>query len=104
MIRRPPRSTLFPYTTLFRSLRASDREGRHDVETEGGGVIVVDQQDDVRLLLRDPALGELITGEHRSPVRILRLAVVDRGADRRDMRGGDAGSDAGHYCDSPAVR
>src|SRR2546430_10161404 len=24
MIRRPPRSTLFPYTTLFRSLRAAD--------------------------------------------------------------------------------
>src|SRR2546422_5528092 len=24
MIRRPPRSTLFPYTTLFRSRRASD--------------------------------------------------------------------------------
>src|SRR5260221_13660653 len=24
MIRRPPRSTLFPYTTLFRSSRASD--------------------------------------------------------------------------------
>src|SRR5437016_11169535 len=25
MIRRPPRSTLFPYTTLFRSLLASDQ-------------------------------------------------------------------------------
>src|SRR3712207_8490584 len=25
MIRRPPRSTLFPYTTLFRSLRPRDR-------------------------------------------------------------------------------
>src|SRR2546426_5448376 len=25
MIRRPPRSTLFPYTTLFRSLRVSPR-------------------------------------------------------------------------------
>src|SRR3712207_9418952 len=25
MIRRPPRSTLFPYTTLFRSLHADDR-------------------------------------------------------------------------------
>src|SRR5256885_9581600 len=25
MIRRPPRSTLFPYTTLFRSLRAGSR-------------------------------------------------------------------------------
>src|SRR5260370_18563009 len=29
MIRRPPRSTLFPYTTLFRSLRAV-RSGRGD--------------------------------------------------------------------------
>src|SRR2546422_3810460 len=27
MIRRPPRSTLFPYTTLFRSLREHDRSG-----------------------------------------------------------------------------
>src|SRR2546426_7157696 len=28
MIRRPPRSTLFPYTTLFRS-RAAETPGRH---------------------------------------------------------------------------
>src|SRR5215204_7188569 len=28
MIRRPPRSTLFPYTTLFRSLRGLDRRAR----------------------------------------------------------------------------
>src|SRR3712207_8761585 len=28
MIRRPPRSTLFPYTTLFRSLEAARRESR----------------------------------------------------------------------------
>src|SRR5256885_9804515 len=28
MIRRPPRSTLFPYTTLFRSLRLRHRERR----------------------------------------------------------------------------
>src|SRR3712207_8716354 len=27
MIRRPPRSTLFPYTTLFRSARAAHRTG-----------------------------------------------------------------------------
>src|SRR3712207_8952030 len=27
MIRRPPRSTLFPYTTLFRSIRAKDDAG-----------------------------------------------------------------------------
>src|SRR2546430_4465268 len=28
MIRRPPRSTLFPYTTLFRSHRLTGRRGR----------------------------------------------------------------------------
>src|SRR2546430_14751484 len=31
MIRRPPRSTLFPYTTLFRS-RRDDRAGRIEVD------------------------------------------------------------------------
>src|SRR2546422_6264357 len=36
MIRRPPRSTLFPYTTLFRSLRPR-RAGRSDgLERERG--------------------------------------------------------------------
>src|SRR3712207_8378796 len=37
MIRRPPRSTLFPYTTLFRSLEQHARVGLHgarDVEDE----------------------------------------------------------------------
>src|SRR3712207_8419360 len=29
MIRRPPRSTLFPYTTLFRSYRPTAPEGPH---------------------------------------------------------------------------
>src|SRR3712207_7190658 len=33
MIRRPPRSTLFPYTTLFRSARAHDG----DRAADGGG-------------------------------------------------------------------
>src|SRR5690242_21156153 len=44
MIRRPPRSTLFPYTTLFRSAR----------------VVIADQSD-----LVDPArLAGLVLGEH----------------------------------------
>src|SRR2546422_4832372 len=34
MIRRPPRSTLFPYTTLFRSPRASSNSS-HSFETLG---------------------------------------------------------------------
>src|SRR2546422_3175503 len=32
MIRRPPRSTLFPYTTLFRSLLAGDVKGKLFIE------------------------------------------------------------------------
>src|SRR2546430_9105012 len=36
MIRRPPRSTLFPYTTLFRSRRAGA-----DPQRAGGGRVVV---------------------------------------------------------------
>src|SRR5260221_8061653 len=35
MIRRPPRSTLFPYTTLFRSLQLRDLQG-HDMARGGG--------------------------------------------------------------------
>src|SRR3989449_5821067 len=40
MIRRPPRSTLFPYTTLFRSNVGSSRvpaEEKRDVRHAGGG-------------------------------------------------------------------
>src|SRR3712207_7598303 len=38
MIRRPPRSTLFPYTTLFRSLEAQGEPGRERyLPLRGGG-------------------------------------------------------------------
>src|SRR3712207_9086587 len=43
MIRRPPRSTLFPYTTLFRSDGAYDLPSLVGVRTLGlGGAIVAD--------------------------------------------------------------
>src|SRR3989442_6079275 len=45
MIRRPPRSTLFPYTTLFRSQGALIRPqapGR-SVRTDGDAVVVADE-------------------------------------------------------------
>src|SRR5688572_32553022 len=41
MIRRPPRSTLFPYTTLFRSRRGCRRQERPHLLLHGG---VVSQQ------------------------------------------------------------
>src|SRR3712207_7601296 len=35
MIRRPPRSTLFPYTTLFRSEERHEARGRQHAEAHG---------------------------------------------------------------------
>src|SRR3712207_8701979 len=42
MIRRPPRSTLFPYTTLFRSELALSENGRRAyVTNRGAGTVAV---------------------------------------------------------------
>src|SRR6266446_10937837 len=59
MIRRPPRSTLFPYTTLFRSL---DRcEGRGDaVETPIGAVPTLNAIDRSGLNLPDDVMANLL--------------------------------------------
>src|SRR5260221_5011177 len=35
MIRRPPRSTLFPYTTLFRSVQRREQDGQGDAPEDG---------------------------------------------------------------------
>src|SRR5260370_42129874 len=53
MIRRPPRSTLFPYTTLFRSLEAADRLDRefartHHLRPLQGVVMVVKDNYDTK--------------------------------------------------------
>src|SRR2546429_6707780 len=38
MIRRPPRSTLFPYTTLFRSMVFVGRSGQRGMDEHGNGM------------------------------------------------------------------
>src|SRR5437867_13196809 len=45
MLRRPPRSTLFPYTTLFRSRRAGDRAGSQRLPDDRAGRL--DHREDV---------------------------------------------------------
>src|SRR2546430_8400864 len=52
MIRRPPRSTLFPYTTLFRSLR--------DVYTPGVARVCLAIQKDAQAALDFTALGRTV--------------------------------------------
>src|SRR2546425_5036983 len=57
MIRRPPRSTLFPYTTLFRSIRSHQADGLRRIVSGA------------RRRLRTPARRArkiAVVGEHRS--------------------------------------
>src|SRR5262245_63944488 len=42
MLRRPPRSTLFPYTTLFRSCQDDDRVARLQAEEERRGEVPIE--------------------------------------------------------------
>src|SRR2546422_5545335 len=64
MIRRPPRSTLFPYTTLFRSRRAAFEHVRD------GGVI---------------ALRSRTNAEHREPRGVFRAGRLEK-RDRKSTR------------------
>src|SRR2546430_12640935 len=61
MIRRPPRSTLFPYTTLFRS--------RFACRLDFGGA--PDERDEaaVEIVLPPPHLGERRSEEHTSELQ-----------------------------------
>src|SRR3712207_7663130 len=57
MIRRPPRSTLFPYTTLFRSLPVEAHLAHHPVHHERGashvsGVLKQSQEEEEEQDLR----------------------------------------------------
>src|SRR3712207_7943246 len=67
MIRRPPRSTLFPYTTLFRSAR--DRQPEAAAAAVAGGVRAVEALEDALGLLRRDA-GALVG--HLDPGRVAR--------------------------------
>src|SRR5687767_15564124 len=77
MIRRPPRSTLFPYTTLFRSDAAHDLAVDHDrdapLEHAGSGEA---EEPDVLAALRDRVLEDLgRSEEHTSELQSLAYLV-----------------------------
>src|SRR5256885_2612934 len=61
MIRRPPRSTLFPYTTLFRSPELSDE---FDLEITGGRHPVVE-----RMMPREKFIPNDRSEEHTSELQ-----------------------------------
>src|SRR2546423_12062836 len=75
MIRRPPRSTLFPYTTLFRSLKivADPRDIRGDLDAVGQPHARDLPQRGVRLLRRGRV--DTRSEEHTSELQSLAYLV-----------------------------
>src|SRR4051794_41330434 len=67
MIRRPPRSTLFPYTTLFRSLVAIDRD-RPRADDRHRGLLVGE----------GVARSEEHTSELQSPVHLVCRLLLEK--------------------------
>src|SRR2546427_8765300 len=53
MIRRPPRSTLFPYTTLFRSLGRPARRAHRELAGLLDQILLLDQAAEVLLVQPD---------------------------------------------------
>src|SRR5437764_11499933 len=73
MIRRPPRSTLFPYTTLFRSL--VDLRPAPDVDAPAGLV----EQQYCRVLMQQPAdRSEEHTSELQSPMYLVCRLLLEK--------------------------
>src|SRR3712207_8600436 len=72
MIRRPPRSTLFPYTTLFRS-QAVTNINYLDNKPEAGGVITIENLDQmvmpVDVLVKESNGKEQRSEEHTSELQ-----------------------------------
>src|SRR3712207_7218194 len=69
MIRRPPRSTLFPYTTLFRSVEGGRL--RHALASDDVAVEIADEQARRRHLAEGVAIGvdEERSEEHTSELQ-----------------------------------
>src|SRR2546427_3239357 len=95
MIRRPPRSTLFPYTTLFRSPRERQRGG------ERGDRLVAARLPG-REVLGQEARVRLGAAEGRVREHVLQEGEVGRGTeDRRVAEGGQEPRDRGRAALAP---
>src|SRR5258708_22618303 len=92
MIRRPPRSTLFPYTTLFRSLHVLEHAGlHHGLGTEAGhmavGIGLRSEEHTSELQSPDHLVCRLLLEKKKKSRRI--LCTWMRGTERVTRSGAD---------------
>src|SRR3989442_14544078 len=82
MIRRPPRSTLFPYTTLFRSPFVGIEQGHSELEEEEGNTHDQEQGEIVQARAGRDRGGETsVRGAHDGGAHISNAACVANGSD-----------------------
>src|SRR5256885_11213785 len=88
MIRRPPRSTLFPYTTLFRSAPACRRNPRAFPSSRAACPVSTRRRSHQRTFLRRPrARSEEHTSELQSPCNLVcRLLLEKKTKHTHDVR------------------
>src|SRR5947208_6605121 len=77
MIRRPPRSTLFPYTTLFRSLSQAIYEARRAALDELVANMLIDREAKLRELDRSALVEQEVISKVRSEEHTSELQSPD---------------------------
>src|SRR2546426_3048736 len=94
MIRRPPRSTLFPYTTLFRShmpalFTSGGQSGPKPLQTSAGSQPPLEARQTVPAVMK-PSGGQLRSEEHTSELQspcnlVCRLLLQKKNRDDADV-------------------
>src|SRR5256885_3592884 len=81
MIRRPPRSTLFPYTTLFRSIRAARPADRGGAQLADGAADTPRSERGARHARACPLRSEEHTSELQSPCNLVCRLLLEKKED-----------------------
>src|SRR5258708_27974096 len=84
MIRRPPRSTLFPYTTLFRSRHAAEIRHAQDAEAALDIILRPMKRDDVGML--QPSEADRKSTRLNSSHQIISYAVFCLKKKKKEIR------------------